>query len=61
VTGDLITVGTVVVAVASTLVAGIMSIEVLGLDGTHVKEITAFASPGMCSWFDLPAELPRTP
>lgn len=28
------------------------SIEVLGLDGTHVKEVAAFASPRMCSRFD---------
>jgi RNA polymerase sigma-70 factor (ECF subfamily) len=35
------------------------SLEVLGLEGPHVKEITAFASPTLFPRFGLPATLPR--
>jgi RNA polymerase sigma-70 factor (ECF subfamily) len=37
------------------------ALEVLGLDGPHVKDITAFASPELFPRFGLPAELPRDP
>jgi RNA polymerase sigma-70 factor, ECF subfamily len=35
------------------------SLEVLGLEGPHVEEITAFASPTLFPRFGLPATLPR--
>jgi RNA polymerase sigma-70 factor, ECF subfamily len=33
------------------------SIEVLALEGEHVKEVTAFASPSLFRYFGLPGEL----
>jgi RNA polymerase sigma-70 factor (ECF subfamily) len=35
------------------------ALEVLGLDGPHVKDITAFVSPELYPRFGLPRELPR--
>jgi RNA polymerase sigma-70 factor (ECF subfamily) len=36
------------------------SLEVLGLQGPHVKDITAFASPQLFPSFRLPRQLPRS-
>jgi hypothetical protein len=35
------------------------SLEVLGLDGPQVSDITAFVSPGLFPRFGLAAQLPR--